>query len=95
MKDALGNELQRGDVVSLRLDHIIGVITELDSGQIARGVSLVGPQPQGQLRPATIVIRVETTTAFVSADGSFGNLVKVHKPTQQTSSDVNKSPLEG
>jgi uncharacterized Zn ribbon protein len=83
--DAIGNELSSGDAVSVKLDHVIGVIQKIDSGAIARGLILDG-QPKGEALPPHIVIRIEATQAMLvqapqgSPVGQVPEVVKVAKP---------------
>lgn len=89
LTDALGNELNRGDLVTLKIDQIVGVISEVDSGEIARGVSIAGTQPKGEVHLPVIVVQIQLTTGLQGPpNGVFQNLLKIAKP--EKSSDVDK-----
>ena len=87
LTDKLGNELQKADIVSFTTDQLVGVIAEIDSGEIARPVSMAGDKMTATQRPPIIVVKVQFDTGFMAGpDGVFSKLLKVQKP----SSDVNK-----
>jgi hypothetical protein len=84
LKDFLGSELNKGDLVVIQSGFIVGQIVEANSGEIARGVPLSG-QPQGEVRPPMLAITVQMSSVVVAGpDGKFINLVKVEKPAQAT-----------
>lgn len=81
--DFLGNEIRKGDIVTLKADHIVGQIIEIDSGEIARGLSLEG-SPRGEIRPPIVAIQVNLQMVQVGGlDGKFNSVVKVVKPPTQ------------
>ncbi len=86
--DFLGNELLTGDAVSIKLDHVIGVIQKIDSGEIARGLVLDG-QPKGEVLPPHIVIQIQATQAMLiqappgSPVGQVPSVVKIQKPEEK------------
>lgn len=83
--DKIGNELQKADIVSFTSDMLVGVISEIDSGEIARPLSVQGGVT-ADARPAVIIVKVQFQTGFMAGpDGVFSKLLKVQKP----SSDVN------
>lgn len=84
--DFIGNELSAGDAVTIKLDHVIGVIQKIDSGEIAQGIITGDGKPAGQVLPPHVVIRIEATQAMLiqappnSPVGQVPGLVKVEKP---------------
>lgn len=42
LTDKIGNELQRADLVTFSAEELVGVISEIDSGEIARPLSVQG-----------------------------------------------------
>lgn len=85
LTDKIGNELQKADIVSFTSDMLVGVISEIDSGEIARPLSVQGGVT-ADARPAVIIVKVQFQTGFMAGpDGVFSKLLKVQKP----SSDVN------
>jgi hypothetical protein len=87
--DLIGNELQQGDTVVVRPDHVIGVITKVESGEIARGIITDGSKPAGQVLPPHVVIQIQATQAVLiqappgSPVGQVQGVVKVQKPEQK------------
>lgn len=79
--DILGNQLVTGDVVVIKPDHVVAVITAVDTGEIVRGVSLAGPKPEGQAIQPHIVLRVEMSTVQgIMPNGLVPGVIKVQKP---------------
>lgn len=84
-QDLLGNELSTGDVIVIRPDHVVAVITAIETGDIVRGVSLAGPKPEGQQIQPHIVLRVEMSTVQgIMPNGLVPGVIKVQKPEQAT-----------
>ena len=83
--DFIGNELVAGDAVTVKQDHVIGVIQKIEDGNIARGI-ITGDKPAGEVLPPHIVIRIEATQAILiqapqgSPVGQVPGIVKVAKP---------------
>jgi hypothetical protein len=83
--DFIGNELGVGDAVSVRPEHIVGVIQKIDSGEIARGITLDG-KPAGEVAPPHIVIQIQATQAILiqapqgAPVGQVPGIVKIAKP---------------
>ena len=81
----IGNELVAGDAVTVKQDHVIGVIQKIEDGSIARGI-ITGDKPAGEVLPPHIVIRIEATQAILiqapqgSPVGQVPGVVKVAKP---------------
>ena len=86
--DFIGNELSAGDAVTIKLDHVIGVIAKIEDGSIARGI-ITNDKPAGQVLPPHVVIRIEATQAMLiqappnSPVGQVPGLVKVAKPEEK------------
>ena len=79
--DLLGNEIVQGDVVSLKLDTIVGQVVKVETGAIAQGLSLDGPKPTGQEQPPHIVVQVAVTTAVgANPNGVLSGILKVARP---------------
>jgi len=84
--DLVGNPLEVGDLVVLKVEQIVGQIIKIETGEIARGVSLSGPQPQGELPPPMVIVGVQmTSTAIPLPNGQCLGLVKVVKPEKEKS----------
>ena len=87
--DFLGNPLEVNDAVSIKLDHVIGVIQKIDSGEIARGLILDGGKPSGEVLPPHIVIQIQATQAMLiqappnSPVGQVPSVVKIAKPEEK------------
>lgn len=85
LTDKIGNELQRADLVTFSAEELVGVISEIDSGEIARPLSVQGGVTADARLPV-IIIKVQFQTGFAAGpDGVFSKLLKVCKPN----SDVN------
>lgn len=82
--DLLGNEISAGDVLVIRPDHVVAVVTAVETGDIVRGVSLAGPKPEGQQIQPHIVLRVEMSTIQgILLNGLVPGVIKVQKPELQ------------
>ena len=85
--DLIGNELSTGDSVVVSLDHVIGVIQKIDSGEIARGI-ITDSKPTGQVLPPHVVIQIQATQAMLiqapqgSPVGQIPGVVKIAKPKE-------------
>jgi uncharacterized Zn ribbon protein len=86
--DFIGNELIAGDAVSIKLDHVVGVIQKIDDGAIARGITLDG-KPSGEVLPPHIVIQIQATQAMLiqappnSPVGRVQAVIKIAKPEEK------------
>jgi hypothetical protein len=86
--DFIGNELTTGDAISLKPDHIIGVIQKIDDGSIARGITLDG-KPSGEVLPPHIVIQIQATQVMLvqapqgSPVGQVPGVLKIAKPEEK------------
>jgi hypothetical protein len=76
--DLLGSELAVGDLVSVKSDHLVGIVIKAEDGTIAKGLSVSG-QPRGEVNPPHLIIKVDFTTV-VPAIGGAANVLKVVKP---------------
>jgi hypothetical protein len=82
--DLVGNELAINDLVSVKVDHVVGQIVKLETGNIAKGVSIAGPDPVGQEQPPHIVVQIALTSAIVAdANGRLSGVLKIVKPDGQ------------
>ena len=81
LKDLLGNDLNPGDVVALKMDHICGQIVKIEDGTIARGLSTSG-QPKGELAPPHLIVKIEMTSLVVGMNGQC-NVLKIQKPVDK------------
>lgn len=81
LTDRLGNQLDRGDAVTFSEPQLVGVITEISSGDIARPVSIDSTGVKAQMRPPSCVVTVQFASAMFSPSGQFEKLIKVHKPS--------------
>jgi hypothetical protein len=79
--DLLGNVLEAGNLVSVKQEHIVGVVTRVEDGTIAKGLSVSG-QPKGAETPAHILLKVEFTT-IVPAIGGVVNVLKLAAPKEE------------
>lgn len=85
IRDLVGNPLEVGDLVVLKTELVVGQIVKIESGEIARGVSISG-QPQGELPPPMVVVSVQMSTAAVPLpNGQCMGLVKATKPEKEKS----------
>lgn len=86
--DAIGNELLAGDAVVVKLDHVIGVIQKIDTGEIAQGIITGDGKPAGQVLPPHVVIQIQAQQAMLiqappnSPVGQVPAVVKVQKPEE-------------
>jgi len=81
LTDLVGNELEVGNLVSIRLDHVVGQILKLETGSIAKGLIITGPDPVGQEQPPHIVVTIQLTSAIVAdAAGRLSGVLKIVKP---------------
>lgn len=91
LTDKIGNELQRADLVTFSAEELVGVISEIDSGEIARPRAVDGGGVAADARLPVIIIKVQFQTGFAAGpDGVFSKLLKVCKPN----SDVDKVVLQ-
>jgi hypothetical protein len=82
--DLLGNELVAGDVVVIKPDHVVAVVTAVETGDIVRGLSIAGPKPEGQQIQPHIVLRVEMSSMQgIMPNGLVPGVIKVQKPEQK------------
>ena len=88
LTDRLGNELKKGDVVTFSEDQIVGVIAELDGGEIARPLALDGGKITAEQRPPMCGVVVQFQTAFATKTGVFDRIIKVHKPSTQVDDGI-------
>ena len=81
--DLVGNELTTGDLVVIRPDHVVAQIMSVETGAIARGVSLAGPKPEAQQIQPHIVLRVEMSSVqAILPNGMVPGVIKVQRPEQ-------------
>jgi hypothetical protein len=81
LTDLVGNELEVGDLVCVRLDHVVGQILKLETGKIAKGLSIAGPDPVGEEQPPHIIVQIQLTSALVAnAQGQLPGVLKIVKP---------------
>ncbi len=81
--DLVNNSLELGDLVVLKTELVVGQIVKIESGEIARGVSISG-QPQGELSPPMVIVGIQmTSTAIPLPNGQCMGLVKVVKPEKE------------
>jgi hypothetical protein len=79
--DLLGNEIIAGDVLVIRPDHVVAVVTAVETGDIVRGLSISGPKPEGQAIQPHIVLRVEMSSVqAILPNGLVPGVIKVQKP---------------
>lgn len=84
--DFLGNELEVGSVVTVKLDHVIGVVQKVDTGEIAQGILTGDGKPAGQVLPPHVIIQIQATQAMLiqappgSPVGQVPSVVKIAKP---------------
>ena len=53
--DFIGNTLEAGDAVTVKQDHVIGVIQKIEDGQIAQGIITGEASPQAKsFRPTSL-----------------------------------------
>ncbi len=81
LTDLVGNDLEIGNLVSVKIDHVVGQISKLETGSIAKGLSIAGPDPVGQEQPPHIVVQIALTSAIVAdATGRLAGVLKIAKP---------------
>jgi hypothetical protein len=85
--DFLGNTIETGDAVAVDLAHVIGVVSKIEDGSIARGI-ITGDKPAGEVLPPHVVIEIRATQAMLiqapqgSPVGQVAGIVKIAKPEQ-------------
>ena len=90
--DTLGNELEVGSPVSVRLDHVIGEIVKLETGELVKGLILDG-KPAGQQTPPHVIIHVQMTVPVLiqtlprAPVGQVPGVVKIAKPVQKADNE--------
>lgn len=86
--DPIGNELIAGDAISVKLDHAIGIILKVDTGEIVKGLVLDG-KPAGQQLSPHIIVKVEMTVPVLiqtmpgAPVGQVPGVLKIAKPIQK------------
>jgi hypothetical protein len=83
--DAIGNELSELDGVSVAMQHVVGQIVKIESGEIARGILLDGGKPAGQQLPPHIIVKIDLTKPELiqmvgPGVGQVSGVLKVQKP---------------
>ncbi len=82
--DLVGNEIAAGDLLVIRLDHVVAQVMSVETGDIVRGLTLVGPQPQAQQIQPHIVLRVEMSSVqAILPNGLVPGVIKVQKPSTE------------
>ena len=86
--DAIGNELSELDGVSVAMQHVVGQIVKIESGEIARGILLDGGKPAGQQLPPHIIVKIDLTKPeliqmVAPGVGQVPGVLKVQKPVQK------------
>ena len=81
LTDLVGNEIEIGNIVSIKLDTLVGQVVKVETGAIAQGISLDGPKPTGQETPPHIVVQIGLTTAIAAnPNGVLGGVLKIARP---------------
>jgi len=84
LTDLVGNELEVGSLVCIKIDHVVGQITKLETGSIAKGLSIAGPDPVGQEQPPHIIVQIQLTSVLTAnSAGQLPGVLKVAKPDAQ------------
>ncbi len=79
LKDLLGNTLAVGDLISIKQEHIVGIVVKIENGTIAKGIS-VGAQPRGEMLPEHLIVKIEFTTMIPAVGGGPANVLKIVAP---------------
>jgi hypothetical protein len=81
--DLLGSEIGVGDLVSIKQDHLVGVVAAVETGDIVRGLSLVGPKPEAHQIQPHIVVRIEMTGVQAIMPNGSVPVLKIAKPSTE------------
>ena len=82
--DLIGNEILTGDLLAVKPEPILGVVTAVETGDIVRGVSLSGPKPEGQQIQPHIIVRVEMAFPMpILPNGQVAGVFKIQKPVAE------------
>lgn len=82
--DLIGNEIQAGDLVVIKPDHVVAQVLSVETGAIARGVSLAGPKPEAQQIQPHLVLQMEMTSVqAILPNGQVPGVLKVQKPVAE------------
>lgn len=83
LHDFAGNPLEVGDLIVVNPEHIVAQITEIESGDIVKGLVLDG-KPAGQQMPPHIkfLIHMPGQTMAIPGTNVVAGVIKVVKPPE-------------
>lgn len=80
--DLIGNELNVSDLVVIKPDHVVAQIVSIESGEIAKGISLAGPKPEAQVTLPHLILKIEMSSVSMALpSGQVPNVIKVSTPS--------------